>query len=247
MRRCIALVAAALGACAHVPPATDDGLDFEARRERLERVTTWEMRGRLTVDAGGEARLARFRWVQDEDTLLLNVGSRFFGAGGFEVEGTPPVLTVTTARGESRRLYDAESELSAWFGWWLPVTSLEAWLLGMPDPAFPTSNVTSRGDVLASIEQRLWSVRFGEYMLASGLLVPREIELRHRDLAVDLTVDEWNPGARAALGSLNRSIRGAHNTSVHSRARRTSRSARGLVGQAQMGRSQAVRQRVLIP
>lgn len=183
-------LAALLGACASVPPA-DDGLSFETRRARLEQVTAWEMRGRLTIETPEEAHLARFRWVQDGAELMLNVRGPF-GAGSFEIEGTPPRLTVT-ARGESRRLRDAETELSAWLGWWLPVESLSAWLLGAPDPDYATSSRVARDDVLASFEQRRWRVRYGEYMLAGELLVPREIAFRHRDLAIDLTIDEWNP------------------------------------------------------
>lgn len=188
--------ALALGACAHVPPA-DDGLELEARHARLERVAAWEMRGRLAVETADDAHLARFRWVQNDDALLLNVRGPF-GAGSFEIEGAPPALTVTS-RGETWQLTDAESELSARLGWWLPLASLESWLLGMPDPGFDTSSSATRGNVLESLEQRRWTVRFPEYMLAEGLLVPREIEFRHRDLRIDLTIDEWSPrtGARA--------------------------------------------------
>lgn len=183
-----ALAALALGGCAHVPPA-DDGLTFEARRDRLERVEAWEMRGRLAIEAGDAGRLARFRWVQDGDALRLTVGGPF-GAGGFEIRGAPPLLTVTS-RGETWRLDDAEAQLSEWFGWWLPVGSLSSWLLGVPDPAFAAASTTLRGNALESLRQRRWDVTYGEYMLAEGLLVPREIGFRHRDLTIDLTVDEW--------------------------------------------------------
>lgn len=185
-------LAVALGACAHAPPA-DDGLDFAARRERLEATEAWEMRGRIAVEAGDEAHLARFRWVQDGAALRLNVRGPF-GAGSFAIEGTPPELTVTT-RGETWRLENAESELSAWFGWWLPVESLSAWLLGMPDPEFPSSARVAGKDRLASFDQRRWRVRFDEYMLAADLLIPEEMTFRHRDLSIELTVDEWTPGS----------------------------------------------------
>lgn len=197
MRPWLAVPAAlALGACAHLPP-TDDGLTYEVRRDRLEDVAAWEMRGRLAIETPDEARLARFRWVQDGEALRLNVRGPF-GAGSFTIEGTPPLLTVTTSR-ETWRLDDAERQLSEWFGWWLPAASLSTWLLGMPDPAFPAATTAFREDVLARLEQRRWSLRYGEYMLAEGLLVPRQIELRHRDLTIELTVDEWT--SREAAGT----------------------------------------------
>lgn len=191
MRRALAAgIAVVLGACAHVPPA-DDGLSFEARHARLQGVTAWEMRGRLAIETSDEAHLARFRWVQDDGELSLNVRGPF-GAGSFEIEGTPPRLTVT-ARGDTWRLYDAETELSEWLGWWLPIESLSAWLLGAPDPEYATSSRVARDDALAAFEQRRWRVRYTEYMLAGELLIPHEIAFRHRDLAIDLTIDEWEP------------------------------------------------------
>lgn len=177
-----------LGGCAHVPPA-DDGLGFEARRAALEAVPAWRMRGRIAIEAGDEGRMARFRWAADGAALALDVRGPF-GAGSFRIEGAPPLLTVT-ARGERWRLEDAEAQLSEWFGWWLPVASLNAWLLGLPDRDYPTASTAYQGDVLAALEQRRWDVRYAQYMLAEGLLVPREIVFRHRDLTIDLTIDEW--------------------------------------------------------
>lgn len=193
-------IALALAGCVHVPPA-DDGLSLEMRRDRLRQIPAWRMSGRLAIEAGDEGRMARFRWAQNGDALTLSVRGPF-GAGSFEITGAPPALRVTS-RGETWLLGDAESELSEWFGWWLPVASLDSWLLGAPDTDYPASSATPRGNVLESFEQRRWKVRYDEYMLAEGLLVPREIAFSHRDLAIEVTVDEWRPAAQSIAGGLN--------------------------------------------
>ena len=46
-----------LAACAHLPVGSD-GLSYDARRDALNTVDAWDMRGRLAVDTGG-ARLSR--------------------------------------------------------------------------------------------------------------------------------------------------------------------------------------------
>lgn len=186
------LLAAALAAagCAHVP-ATTDGLDIEGRRAWLQSLPGWEMRGRLAIDTGERAFQARFRWLQETDSLLLTVRG-LFGAGSFEINGNDDALTLRT-RGERFALTDPETELSELYGWWLPVASLDHWLIGLPDERFEARTNLARNGTLAGLEQRLWTLEYAEYGLMAGILVPRKIEMAHGPLQLRLTVDSWNP------------------------------------------------------
>jgi outer membrane lipoprotein LolB len=193
------LTAALLAACAHLPVG-DDGLSYEQRRTRLEAVAAWEMRGRLAVQTGDGAFQGRFSWQQRADALELAVRGPL-GAGVLEVNGTPSALKVT-ARGDTRVLEDPETQLSELLGWWLPVGSLHAWLLGLPDPKFKASTELGNDGTLATLEQRLWRVAFASYQLApakagaeSRLLVPRRIDLTHGELHLRLTIDDWHSAA----------------------------------------------------
>jgi len=99
-------------------------------------------------------------------------------------------------------LDDPETQLSELLGWWLPIGSLHAWLLGLPDPAFKASTELGPDGTLASFEQRLWRVAFASYQLAPAkasaqarLLVPRRIDLTHGELRLRLTIDDWHAAA----------------------------------------------------
>jgi outer membrane lipoprotein LolB len=201
MRRALALLAvmAGLHACAHLPVGTD-GLSFEERRARLEAYAAWESRGRLAVDTGERAFQGSFQWQQHADALTLLVRGPL-GGGILQVSGTPQALTLT-ARGETRVLVDPETELSALLGWWLPVGSLHAWLLGLPDGAFPAQTELGADGTLASLEQRLWRVDYVSYQLGNGLLVPRRIDLKHGELELRVTIDSSGPSEIPA-GALN--------------------------------------------
>ena len=203
MKRRAAPAAAAalmLTACATLPTGTD-GRNLEQRRETLDAVAAWEMRGRLTVDTGERAVQGRFNWRQDDDALELVVRNPL-GAGILRVTGQPDALTVT-ARGETRTLTDPEVELSELIGWWLPVASLPQWLLGFPDRSFRAVTEPGADGTLASLEQRLWHVAYPAYGLApidgtgNDVLVPRRIELKHESLALTLTIDDWAPATSA--------------------------------------------------
>jgi outer membrane lipoprotein LolB len=183
----------ALAACARTPPV-EDGLDVAERRARLAAFPGWDMRGRIAIDTGERAFQARFRWLQQPNSLLLNVRG-LFGAGIFEINGNDSALTLR-ARGETWSLTDPESELSARFGWWLPVSSLDAWLLGLPDEAYEARTQLDTNGQLVTLEQRLWTLDFADFRLAEGLLLPRTIDMRHGPLRLRLTVDTWNLLAR---------------------------------------------------
>jgi outer membrane lipoprotein LolB len=195
-----AAAAVALSACATLRTGTD-GRDLEQRRDTLESVGTWEMRGRLTVDTGDRAVQGRFNWRQADDALELVVRNAL-GAGILRVTGRPDALTVT-ARGETRTLTDPETELSELIGWWLPVASLPHWLLGFPDRSFRSVTELGLDGTLASLEQRLWRVDYPSYGLApidgtgEEVLVPRRIELKHDALTLALTIDDWKPATAA--------------------------------------------------
>jgi outer membrane lipoprotein LolB len=199
MRWLAPLVAAALvSACANLPVGSD-GLSFEQRRQRLEGVGSWEMRGRLAVATAERGFQGSFRWEQNGDALDLAVRGPI-GAGAMQVAGTPDALTVTS-RGDTRVLDDPETQLSELMGWWLPVGSLHAWLLGLPDPAFDSQTEPGLDGTLATLEQRLWRVAYESYQLAgaagsdAGVLVPRRIDLEHGDLRLRLTIDDWHAAA----------------------------------------------------
>ena len=140
------LAAASLAGCANLPVGSD-GLSPEQRRTQIESVDAWEIRGRLAVATGERAFQGSFRWQQRADALDLTVRGPL-GAGVLQVTGSPDALTVT-ARGDTRVLEDPEAQLSELLGWWLPVGSLHAWLLGLPDPGFAATTELGADGTLA--------------------------------------------------------------------------------------------------
>ncbi len=183
-----ALLAAGLGGCAHVPVGQDD-FSYPERQSFLQQLNGWDMRGRIAVDTGDQAFQGSFRWQQAADSLDLVVRGPL-GAGVLQIAGPSDRLMVR-ARGETWELVNPETELSALLGWWLPVRSFNAWLLGLSDPMFAAETSLGPDDTLQSLEQRLWALSYQSYQLLDGVLLPRRIDLTHRDLELRVTVDRW--------------------------------------------------------
>ena len=186
------LVLAWLGGCAHLR-VSQDGLSYPERQARLESIDTWQMNGRISVDTGESAFQGRFQWHQSADSIELSIRSPL-GAGILQVAGPPERLTVR-ARGETWELSDPEPELSALLGWWLPVRSLRAWLLGFSDPMFASQEELGPDRALQTLEQRLWQLTYESYQLSEGLLLPRRIDLTHGSLELRVIVDRWQPSS----------------------------------------------------
>jgi outer membrane lipoprotein LolB len=191
-----ALVGAALVlvGCAHTV-LVDDQLGYERRQSQLEAISDWSIDGRLTVDTGERGYQARFSWQQHDGELELLVRG-LLGARSFRIEGDETRLTVQS-RGETEVLTDPELQLSEMLGWWLPVTSVEHWLLGRPDPGYPADTARGAFDTLSMLNQREWAIRYEEYQLADGRLIPRHIVLSDAPLTLQLFVTDWESAADA--------------------------------------------------
>jgi outer membrane lipoprotein LolB len=194
--RLVALAAVALlGACVTQPPGKaplpSDGLSLEQRRTELEALPGWEMRGRLAVETSDGAYQGRFQWRQEAGRLLFSVRGPL-GVGGVEVSGSDDALIVR-ADGESYALDDPEAQLSALVGWWLPISSLDDWLLGLPDRRFAADAQAEAGGLLLSLQQRLWQLDYDRHERSGPWLLPRRIEMNHDQLRLRLIVDAWRP------------------------------------------------------
>ena len=178
-----------LTGCAHTPPV-EDPYTFVERRSVLESLDGWDLNGRIAVNTGERAFQGRFRWRQIDDTLDLSIRGPL-GAGILEIAGPTGGLTVNT-RGETLSLTDPETELSQLMGWWLPVESFSAWLLGLPDPTYPRDNVVrSRRPGSGDSSNACGRSPMESYQVAQGMVLPERIDLAHRDLELRVTVDRW--------------------------------------------------------
>lgn len=195
MRPVAPLLGAALllSACVHTA-TVDDGLGFEERQDRLATIADWNLSGQLVVDTGERRDRVRINWEQRGESLRLTVRGTVIGAGSIRVAGDAAGYVIE-GRGETRVLADPEADLSRELNWpWpLPVTSLENWLRGLPDSAYPARVDRGPAGELSSLIQRDWRIDYEDYQLTGGLLVPGAMTLTHERLELRLAGIRFAP------------------------------------------------------
>lgn len=188
----LAALAILLSSCT-TPPADPSQSEesFSDRERRLQAVATWEMRGRIAVDTGADAWQGRFTWSQDAEDLRVWIRGPL-NSRPVEITGDGSELTVRTRR-ETRILENPETQLSELLGWWLPITSLPSWLLGLPDQRYGAAALVLDGALLSALQQRAWRLDFDEYARHDFARIPARIRLANEPLELVVTIDEWTP------------------------------------------------------
>jgi len=164
--------------------------DWETRSAILQAQDRWEFRGRIGVSAGDEGFNGKLHWRQKGETFDATVSGPL-GVGTVRIEGGRGKILLTDKEGQVTALQDAEADLRARYGWTIPVDSLRYWALGIPDPSSTAATRFDETGLLATIEQRGWTVTIGQYREGGGQPMPRRISALSDDAKVRLVVDNW--------------------------------------------------------
>ena len=180
-----AALALLLGACtsappqrptqAPAPPVTQASLDElrEARQSALRAISAWRVQGKVAYrlpDDGGSASLD---WRQIDEHSLLRV-----------------------SRDGIERLYPADG--APWLPGGallpIPVTSIQYWLRGLPDPSLPVEALEYDGVTPCALQQHGWQVSYETFREVRGLDMPARLTLLApaADLSLRIVLRNWD-------------------------------------------------------
>lgn len=183
-----------LAACATTtrapPPAL---LDDTAQRELLQRLDRIELAGRVAgavADEGFSAQLAlRLQGDRADLDLRAPLG---FGSAHVAVDGDS--FEFSSSRGERLAGDAAQAAVVRQLGFEPPLRSLRYWLLGVPDPAQPSTPLAGT----AGFEQAGWRITVGERVTATvrspaaAVAVPKRVTLERSPVRLRVLLERWN-------------------------------------------------------
>lgn len=151
----------------------------------------WGLTGRISVSTPSDGFTGRFSWRQTQDRIRLDLKGPL-GVGGMTIEGDDGRLTLRR-RDDVTVLDDPEADLARLVGWELPVTSLDAWLLGRLDPDFAGSVNSGVDGLASSLRQRGWQADYSAWQMQAGFALPRKLNLTAPELEVRVVIDRFAP------------------------------------------------------
>ena len=162
------------------------------RPEPLQRAPLWEswdLRATLLARGQRNARLS-MRWEQRGEFFRC-VLSGPFGLGATEFNGTPERVEIRY--GEQRWLStNPAADLARMTGVELPLDTLQAWLLGVPEPRF-------QGRLVDEWSAQGWTVEVVSREQVEQAWVPSELRLYSAEQEVSLSRMRWAPPSGSGL------------------------------------------------
>lgn len=147
------------------------------------------MNGRISVKYDGSRDSAGLRWTHtaqsDEILLLAPLGQT---AARIYSDARHTTLDNGDKHYENE---SAESLMQQVLGWYLPLSRLHHWLLGLAETGSAAQIERNENGQVAVLHQDGWEVRYLTYDGAKPDSLPKRMQLKHEDLQVQLLIDEW--------------------------------------------------------
>ena len=179
-----------------LPPGTPQ-LDAQAlwqkRVETLTAIRAWRVRGKVAYRLPEDAGSANLDWQQEGDATRLRLSGPL-GVGTTQVSNEGALLRVR--RDGIDRLYPADG--APWLAGDtllpIPVSSIQYWLRGLPDPDLAIEDERREAAELQYLQQGDWQISYASYRDVGGLNMPTRMALKVplTDFSLRVILREWD-------------------------------------------------------
>jgi len=201
---CLLLLLTVSG-CAHrgafTPPA-----DLVAHQQQLQRITHWELNGKLGIRTSDESGSASLKWAQQLANYQINLSGPL-GQKRMIITGAPGKVILEQTGSTPLEAKSAEALIKEAAGWTLPVTQLTYWIRGVPAPKQRITQLQqNEAGLLAQLQQGGWSITYSNYKnylyrdqtstahTNHTFSLPGKITAEHEDVRLILVIRDWQLG-----------------------------------------------------
>lgn len=175
----------------NAPPANQPQ-SWDDRVQTLSDIQTWDLKGLIAIrnSTKHDDLTANLQWHQShQDYQLLLFGP--LGAGGITLKGSPTLVTLQTANGQTFHAASPEILLAQQTNWQLPVSNLFYWVRGLPVPNMPAQKQFDAFHHLTLLQQQGWQIQYLSYISLNRIDVPNKIILTNPDFFVKIIIKQW--------------------------------------------------------
>ncbi|APX93702.1 lipoprotein localization factor LolB [Halomonas sp. 1513] len=171
------------------PDALAERGEWGEQRSAVEALERWRLAGRVGIRAPGDSTTANLDWLQRPHYYRLLLSGPF-GAGTSILEGRDGQVSLTTNQGR----FEAESPealMEEQLGWALPVSALDHWVRGLPDPDSRHDLDHDDQGFPELLRQDGWEIEYRDWIDTETLWLPRRLIMTFDEIRVTLVVNEW--------------------------------------------------------
>ncbi len=179
----LVLLGTFLSTCAIAPPASENS-DWSRQRDQLQKLNSWELRGRVNVRYDNESHTPRIIWLQQNVDYNIRLWGTF-NAGATEIVGRPGFVTMEND-GQMLSANSPEELILEQLGYELPVSQLNYWIKGLPAPDSEAQLAFNELNQLTTIQQADWTINLSDMRQYGALSLPRRVELTRPRNAIRL-------------------------------------------------------------
>ncbi len=172
--------------------------------ERLNLLTEWKIKGRVSVKTPKESFISHIFWHQQKDQLTLrlygDLGQTYAKITSKSSGQNNPTATLEVQK-KAYKGTSAEQLMLDVLGWQLPVRQMSQWIKGHPGNNFAQTNYTTYEDgTLAELRYGDWLIHYKSYKKnqydknnkkALIYRLPARLQLEHPELKIRLSVRQW--------------------------------------------------------
>jgi outer membrane lipoprotein LolB len=202
----LALIILALSACSRFGGLTEDSARqqlWAGQQQTAGEMTQWNLYARAALRLRGEAYNISLHWQREADERFEMLLEAPFGQGVLRIDaGGPGRYQLRLPDGRLIINSSAEALLDEVVGWSLPISGLDYWVRGIPDPRTVSSHQLDSLGRARSIRQDGWDITYLDYFEDSSRpALPRRLSLANDRLTLKLVIERWQQVPGDAPGS----------------------------------------------
>lgn len=196
--RCALLAGTALlvTGCTTLQPVPDAG---EPGRD-VRGLTSWQADGKAGVRFLGNTISATYRWQREGDNYSAEASGPL-NQGHTTLTSRDGQVVLENAWMGRRESDDADGLAEAMTSIRIPLSRLNAWLMGWPADAGTTVDALAGDDGVREFREAGWVVRVMAEQDAGGYRVPARLVLTRAEDRIVLSISRWRPGRDEAVAA----------------------------------------------
>lgn len=183
---------ALLAGCTGLAEREPTSADWKAHRAQIAELQRWTANGKLALRTADASDSASMVWQQrGRDTHLQLSGPLGMGATTIESDGQQ----LDIRRGDEHQTLDISTPDAIVLntGWDLPLHALAYWLKGLPAPDIDIQQIAlnDQTQLLQSLQQDGWDIRFEKYGQFQGYILPTRLQVERGATRVKVVIAQW--------------------------------------------------------